>query len=137
MGQIVSCKRRKIASRRFEVSLDVHIVVLNRAETAEDGIGVVRNLSLRGACIETHARLAADDQVTLYLTLPDRPEELEIKTVVVRWARNGQMGVEFVKLERSTSQHLMLYLASIHGATRSKSDAKDSGTPMGQAYPVQ
>ena len=123
MGQVVSCKRRKIASRRFEVSLDVHIAVLNRAEMAGDGIGVVRNLSLRGACIETHVSLAADDQVTLYLTLPDRPEELEIKTVVVRWVRNRQIGVEFLKLERSTSQHLMRYLATVHGATRSKNDS--------------
>ena len=137
MGQIVNCKRRKIASRRFEVSLDVHVVVLNRAEMAGEAIGVVRNLSLRGACIETHARLAADDQVTLYLTLPDRPEELEIKTVVVRWARNGQMGVEFLKLERSTSQRLMLYLASVHGATRSKSNAKDIGMQTGQVFPAQ
>ena len=131
MGQLVSCKRRKIASRRFEVSLDVHIEVLNRAETAGEGIGVVRNLSLRGACIETHATLAADDQVTLYLTLPDCSEELEIKMVVVRWARNGQIGVEFLKLERSTSQRLMMYLASIHSATRSKSDAKDVETQTG------
>ena len=131
MGQIVSCKRRKIASRRFEVSLDVRIVALTRAETAGEAIGVVRNLSLRGGCIETHARLTADDQVTLYLTLPDRPEELEIKTVVVRWARNGQIGVEFLKLERSTSQLLMMYLASIHSATRSKGDAKDVETQTG------
>ena len=130
MGQIVSCKRRKIASRRFTVSLDVHMA-LNRAETAGEAIGVVRNLSLRGACIETHARLTADDPVTLYLNLPDRPEELEIKTVVVRWAKKGQIGVEFIKLERSTSQRLMLYLASIHGATRSASDAENTAMQTG------
>ena len=117
MGQMVTCKRRKIASRRFEVSLDVHILA-KPAERGIESIGVVRNLSLRGACIETHARLTADDQLTLYVTLPNRTEEVEIKGVVIRWARNRQIGVEFLKLERSTSYLLMTYLASVHSKTR-------------------
>ena len=121
MVRTLECKRRKVGSRRFEVNLDVQVVIANRAGTGREGIGVVRNLSLRGALIETHALMKANDQLTLHLTLPNQADELEIQGAVVRWVRDREVGVEFLKLNRKTSQALMRYLSGVHSATKSNS----------------
>jgi len=71
MKKPVKCKRRKIGSARFEVNMDVQFLGLTPEGIEIDGIGVVRNLSMRGALIETHALVATDDQLTLFLTLPN------------------------------------------------------------------
>jgi hypothetical protein len=100
------------------VNLDVQIIMANRAETELEAIGVVRNLSLRGALIETHAPMKVNDQLRLYITFPKHADELEISNAVVRWAQERQVGVEFMKLERKTSQSLMRYLSNVHSATQ-------------------
>lgn len=114
MSHTLNCKRRTIGSRRFEIDLDAQVVIANGTEPGFEGIAVVRNLSMRGALIETHARMKANDQLRLYLTLPNQPDELEISNAEVRWVRERQVGIEFLKLNRKTSQVLMRYLSSVH-----------------------
>jgi PilZ domain-containing protein len=110
-------KRRKIGSARFEVNMDVEFLGLTPEGVEVEGIGVVRNLSMRGALIETYALVTTDDQLTLFLTLPHQPELLEVPAVAVRWVvRRHQLGVEFLKLERQTSLQLMRYLSGIYNA---------------------
>jgi hypothetical protein len=44
---------------------------------------------------------------------------LEIPAVAVRWiVRRHQLGVEFLKVDHSTSRRLMRFLSGIHTATR-------------------
>jgi hypothetical protein len=121
MKQPVKSKRRKIGSARFEVNMDVQFLGLTPEGIEIEGIGVVRNLSMRGALIETRALVTTDDQLTLFLTLPNQVELLEIPAVAVRWVvRRHQLGVEFLKLDRETSLQLMKYLSGIHNAARGK-----------------
>ncbi len=120
----VKSKRRKIGSARFEVNMDVQFLGLTPEGLEIEGVGVVRNLSMRGALIETHAHVATDDQLTLFLTLPNQAELLEIPAVAVRWlVRRHQVGVEFIKLDRQTSLQLMRYLSGIYNAARAQRKA--------------
>ena len=64
MEQPLKCRRRKIGSARFGVNVDVQFS--SPSPEGIEGIGVVRNLSMRGALIETHALLTTDDQLTVY-----------------------------------------------------------------------
>jgi hypothetical protein len=120
MKQPVKDRRRKIGSARFEVNMDVQISGLNPQGIGFEGIGVVRNLSIRGAMIETHALVTTGDQLTLFVTLPHQDDLLEIPAVAVRWVRGPQLGVEFLKLDGETSRTLMTYLSGIHNAARGK-----------------
>jgi hypothetical protein len=123
MKQPVKDRRRTIGAARFEVNMDVHISGLNSQGIGFEGIGVVRNLSIRGALIETHALVTTDDQLTLLLTLPNQAELLEIPAVAVRWVRGHQLGVEFLKPETETSRTLMTYLSGIHNVVRAQQKA--------------
>ena len=117
----VKSKRRKIGSARFEVNMDVQILGLSHEGLEIEGIGVVRNLSMRGALIETHTLVTTNDQLTLFLTLPNQADLLEIPAVAVRWVvRCHQLGVEFLKLDRKTSLQLMRYLSGIYNAALAK-----------------
>ena len=111
-------RRKKIGTTRFEVNMDVQLSGLNPRGTAIEGIGVVRNLSIRGALIETHTPVTTDDQLTLLVTLPNQAELLEIPNVGVRWVREHQAGVEFLKLHADTSRKLMTFLAGVHAEAR-------------------
>lgn len=111
-------RRKKIGTTRFEVNMDVQISGLNPQGMAFEGIGVVRNLSIRGALIETYAPVTTDDRLKLFVTLPNQADLLEIPAVAVRWVRGHQAGVEFLKLPATTSLKLMTYLAGIHNEAR-------------------
>jgi len=89
-----------------------------------EGRGVVRNLSMRGALIETYALVTPDDQLTLFLTLPNQADLLEIPAVAVAWAvQRHQPGIEFLKLDTQTSRKLMGYLSGIYNAPRTQRKA--------------
>jgi hypothetical protein len=122
MDKPLKCRRRKIGATRFEVNVDVQLSSLGPGGTGLEAIGVVRNLSMRGALIETHAAITAGDTLTLHVTLPKRTDLLEIPTVVVRWARGNQLGVEFLKLDPTTSRELRSYLSNVHNAARLQVD---------------
>lgn len=120
-------RRKKIGATRFTVNMDVLISGLNPQGAGFEGIGVVRNLSVRGALIETRTSVTTGDQVTLSVTLPNQPDLLEIPHVAVRWVRGPQVGVEFLKLPADISLILMKYLAGIHVEARAGHDDKGTG----------
>ncbi len=122
MKKRFNCRRRKIGSVRFEVNLDVQFSGQNPEGREFEGIGVIRNLAMCGALIETYAQVKADDQLNLFLTLPNRAEFLEIPAVAVRWVRGHQVGVEFLKVDAETVRQLMKYLSGIHIAAQGQSE---------------
>ena len=122
MTEPAKCRRRKIGAARFEVHMDVQLLGLDPQGLKFEEIGVVRNLSMRGARIETHALVTTDDRLTLFLTLPHQTDLLEIPSVAVRWVRGHQLGVEFLKLDTEASRQLMRYLSDIHNAARAQDE---------------
>jgi hypothetical protein len=112
-------RRDKIGSTRFKLNIEVQFLGFTVGGMEVQGAGVVRNLSMRGALIETDALVEKDDHLTLFLTLPSQADVLEIPAVAVRWiVRRHQLGVEFLKVDRSTSRRLMRFLSGVHNATR-------------------
>lgn len=119
MKKPLKSKRRKIGSARFKLNIQVEFLGLTSKGREIHGRGVVRNLSMRGARIETDVLVEKDDQLTLFLTLPHQAGLLEIPAVAIRWGvRLNQLGVEFLKLDTETSRQLMRYLAGVHNAIR-------------------
>ena len=104
--------------------MEVKFLGLTPEGSEIEGRGVVRNLSMRGALIETYALVTPDDQLTLFLTLPNQADLLEIPAVAVPWVvRRHQLGIEFLKLDTQTSRKLMGYLSGIYNAARAQRKA--------------
>ena len=121
MKKPLKSRRVKIGSARFEVAMDLEFLGLTPEGMEIRGIGVVRNLSMRGALIETDALVEKGDQLTLFLTLTNQAGILEIPAVAIRWVvRCHQLGVEFLKLDTKTSRQLMKYLTCVYNADRAQ-----------------
>jgi hypothetical protein len=119
MKRPLKSRRNKIGSTRFELCIDLQFLGLTAQGMEVHGTGVVRNLSMRGALIETDALVEKDDHLTLFMTLPNQADVLEIPAVAVRWVvRRHQLGVEFLKVDALTSRRLMRFLSGIHAAAR-------------------
>ena len=59
--------------------------------------GIVRDFSPSGCCIHQAAtNVHCGMRVTLWVSLPDRIESIEIKSAVVTWTRQNAFGVEFL-----------------------------------------
>ena len=105
------------------MNLDVQLSGQNSEGTELEWIGVVRDLAMRGAMIETHARVKKGDKLKLSLTLPNRTDLLELPAVAVRWARGRRLGVEFLKMDAETKRQLMRYLSGVHSTARAQRKA--------------
>jgi PilZ domain len=126
MKKPVKSRRNKIGSARFDLNIEVQFLGLTVEGMEVHGAGIVRNLSLRGALIDTDALVEKDDHLTLFLTLPTQTDVLEIPAVAVRWVvRRHQLGVEFLKVDAATSRRLMRFLSGIHIATRVRRTVAD------------
>ena len=121
MKKPLKSRRTRIGAARFEVNMDLQFLGLTAEGMEIEGVGVVRNLSMRGALIDTNALVEKNDQLTLFLTLPNQAGLLEIPAVAVRWiVRRHQLGVEFLKLDTRTSRQLMKYLTCLYNASRAQ-----------------
>lgn len=119
MKEPLKSRRREIGSARFEVNIDLQFLGLTAEGVEIQGMGIVRNLSMRGALIETDALVEKADQLTLCLTVPTQTGILEIPAVAIRWiVRCHLLGVEFLNLDTKTSRQLMKYLTCVHKADR-------------------
>ncbi len=126
MKKPLKSRRNKIGSTRFDLDIDVQFIGLTVEGMEVQGTGVVRNLSMRGALIDTDALVEKDDHLTLFLTLPNQADVLENPAVAVRWVvRRHQLGVEFLKVDSATSRRLMRFLSGIHNAARLRRSAAD------------
>ena len=99
-------------SERFRVYIDVHF----SGENVE-GIGIVYNLALRGALIETKTPVKTGDRLDLSVMLPDQDDPVELPAAV-RWVRGHRMGVEFFKMEVEAFQQLTGYLIGVLNANQ-------------------
>ena len=104
-------------SERFRVYIDVHF----SGENVE-GIGIVYNLALRGALIETRTPVKTGEQLKLRLILPNQTDPVELPACI-RWIRGHRMGVEFLKMEVKAFQQLTGYLFGVLNADEERRKA--------------
>ena len=110
MNRLAKWRRKSIGSDRFRVSVQVSFSAQN-----VEGTGMVRNLALRGALIETRTPVTTDSQLALSMTLAKEGVPLNLPAAV-RWVRDDQVGVEFLKLDAEAFQQLSEYLFGVKNA---------------------
>ena len=81
-------------------------------------LGVVYDLSARGARVSTQAEIKPGDEVTLTLRLPKQIKSADIAVATVRWAKDRFFGLAFTELSPAAQNRLKKYvkIASITAA---------------------
>lgn len=76
-----------------------------------EALGVVYDLSLRGARVSTEAPIKPGDQLSLTLRLPKQAAPAEIAIATVRWTKDQIYGLAFRRLSQSSLSRLIKYMA--------------------------
>jgi len=78
-------------------------------------LGVVYDLSLRGARVSTEASIRPGDELTLSLRLPNQVKPADITVATVRWMKDQMFGLAFTRLPESSYGRLKKYVAIVTG----------------------
>ena len=76
-------------------------------------LGVVYDLSIRGARVSTEAEIGPGDKVTLSLHLPKQIKPADIAVATVRWAKDQFFGLAFTELSPAAQNRLKKYVAIV------------------------
>ena len=74
-------------------------------------LGVVYDLSVRGARVSTQAEIRPGDEVMLSLRLPKQIKTADIAVATVKWAKDHFFGLAFKKLSPAAANRLAKYVA--------------------------
>ena len=74
-------------------------------------LGVVYDLSIRGARVSTEAEIRPGDEVTLSLHLPKQIKPADIAVATVRWTKDQFCGLAFTELSPAAQIRLKKYVA--------------------------
>lgn len=76
-------------------------------------LGVVYDLSIRGARVSTEAEIRPGDEVTLSLRLPTQIKPADIAVATVQWAKDQFFGLAFTELSPAAQNRLKKYVATV------------------------
>ena len=76
-------------------------------------LGVVYDLSIRGARVSTEAEIRPGDELALSLRLPKQIKPADIAVATVRWAKDQFFGLAFTKLSPAARNRLKKYVAIV------------------------
>lgn len=76
-------------------------------------LGVVYDLSVRGARVSTQAEIRPGDEVTLSLRLPKQIKPADITVATVKWAKDQFFGLAFKELSPAARNRLQKYVAVV------------------------
>jgi hypothetical protein len=76
-------------------------------------LGVVYDLSVRGARVSTQAEIRPGDEVTLSLRLPKQIKPADITVAIVKWAKDQFFGLAFTELSPAARNRLQKYVAVV------------------------
>ena len=79
-------------------------------------LGVVYDLSIRGARVSTEAEIRPGDEVTLSLRLPKQIKPADITVATVRWTKDQFFGLAFTELSPAAQNRLKKYVAIVSTA---------------------
>jgi hypothetical protein len=74
-----------------------------------DGLGVVLDVSLKGAKVMSAVAMTPGDQLAVSLRLPNQIATMNADAIV-RWGKDQAFGLEFVTLSRTAEMRLQKYL---------------------------
>lgn len=76
-------------------------------------LGVVYDLSIRGARVSTQAEIKPGDEITLRLLLPKQIKSADIAVATVKWAKDQFFGLAFTQLSAAARNRLKKYVAVV------------------------
>jgi len=76
-------------------------------------LGVVYDLSIRGARVSTEAEIRPGDEVTLRLRLPKQIKPADIAVAKVRWAKDQFFGLVFTEVSPAAQNRLKKYVTIV------------------------
>jgi len=76
----------------------------------QDGLGVVYDVSTRGARVMTEAVITPGDRIAMNLRLPDQATSM---LATVRWGKEQTYGVEFENLSPGADHHLQSFITRL------------------------
>ena len=96
-------------TRRISVTREASLRLL-LTEDADDG--TLLDLSRRGARLRVNRLFEPGQKLTLVLTLPWNEPPVEVGLATVKWMKDNNLGVEFLKLRADDQVSLDVFLAS-------------------------
>jgi hypothetical protein len=75
------------------------------------GLGVVHDVSMKGARVSCEAPIKQGDQVKVTLQLPQQLGALAVDRATVRWAKDQTIGLEFMHLTFTGALQLKRFIA--------------------------
>jgi hypothetical protein len=85
-------------------------VGLMRNGAVEQGLGIIYDVSAKGARVMTEAVITPGDRIAMRLRLPDQAASMFIETATVRWGKEQTYGVEFEGLSPNDNKHLQSFM---------------------------
>ena len=85
-------------------------VGLLRQGAVEQGLGIVYDVSAKGARVMTEAVITPGDRIAMRLRLPNQAASMFIETATVRWGKEQTYGVEFEGLSPNDNKHLQTFM---------------------------
>ena len=76
----------------------------------DQGLGIIYDVSTKGARVMTEAVITPGDRIAMQLRLPHQADSMVIEAATVRWGREQTYGVEFEKLSASDNQHIQFFM---------------------------
>jgi PilZ domain len=77
-----------------------------RKGAVEQGLGIIFDVSTKGARVMTEAVITAGDRIAMNLRFPDQTTATVIEAATVRWGKEYTYGVEFEGLSPAANKHL-------------------------------
>lgn len=85
-------------------------VGLPKKGAVEQGLGIIYDVSAKGARVMTEAVITPGDRLAMQLRLPNQVASMFIETATVRWGKEHTYGVEFEGLSPNDNQHLQAFM---------------------------
>jgi hypothetical protein len=76
-------------------------------------LGVVYDLSIRGARVSTEAEIRPGDEVRLSLRLPKQIKSADIAVATVQWRKGQFFGLAFMELSSAARNRLEKYVTIV------------------------
>ena len=90
------------------------LVGLKRWLTAEEGgLGVVYDVSAKGARVMTQALISPGDQIAINLRLPNQATSTFIELATVRWGKEQTYGIEFQGVSSAAGSRLQAFIGRL------------------------
>lgn len=80
---------------------------------ASGGIGVVYDVSLRGARVMSDAPIKPGDKVSLRCRLPKQILPISVEVATVRWTKDQTFGLEFLNLSAIAQTRLQKFMTLV------------------------